>query len=103
MPKGRFFQRVSDGAWLARVDTQSPLSTAEAELHCAAEYGVPVRCVESDLPEADFDALRAQRRVGAVAPPRQPPPPLTPEQQAWAVATALERVTMLAKKLGFVP
>lgn len=71
--RGRFFQRVSDSTWLGRVDTQSPLSIAEAELHCAAEYGFPVRVVEVNLPAADWDTLVAQRTVGAVKPPPQPP------------------------------
>ena len=104
MPKGRFFQRVSDGKWLARVDTGSSLSTAEAVLHCAAEYGVPVKAVEADLPEADFAVLKAQRQAGAIIPPAQPPPPLTAEQQAFAAATTdAQRLGMVAKKLYLVP
>lgn len=101
--KARFFQRVSDGAWLLRLDTQSPLSTAEAELHCASEYGFPVKAVDVALPYAQFEILTAQRRVGAVSPPVQPPPPLTAEQQAWAAATAAGRLQMIAKKVGLVP
>ena len=100
--KARFFQRMSDSAWLARVDTGSSLTPAEAVLHCAAEYGVPVRAVEADLPEADFDALRAQRQAGAVSPPAQPPPPLTADEQAWAGMTADQRAVLMAKKLGIL-
>ena len=102
MPNYRFFQRTSDSAWLARMDKESPLSTAEAVLHCAAEYGIPVRAVEAILSEVDFDALRALRLVGAIFPPPQPPPPLTAEQQAWVIATVTEKLNLIAKKLGFV-
>lgn len=70
--RARFFQRVSDGAWLARVDTQSPVPMAECEAHCAAEYGFPVRCVETTMPTADFDALYAQRRPKMILPPARP-------------------------------
>lgn len=101
--KARFFQRVSDGVWLQRLDTQSLLSSAEAEMHGAAEYGFPVRTVDVILPYAQFETLAAQRRVRAVSPPAQPPTPLTPEQRAWAAATPVQRIEMLAKKAGFMP
>ena len=100
--KARFFQRASDGAWLARLDTQSPLITAEAELHCAAEYGFPVRAVEVGLESAAFDLLKAQRMVNAVRPPAQPPAPLTPEQVAFAAATPDGKIAMIARKVGFL-
>ena len=100
---GRFFQRLSDRAWLARVDTQSGLSTAEAEQHCAAEYGFSVRAIETDLPAADFDAFVATHKVAAVRPPVPPPPPLTAGQQAYATATATDRMTLVAKRVGLVP
>lgn len=98
--RGRFFQRVSDGAWLARVDTQSPLSTAEAEQRCTAEYGFPVRAVEVTIATADFDSLAAQRRVGAVMPPARPAPAPTTEQAAFAAATSDGKLAMLAGRLG---
>ena len=99
----RFFQRVSDSQWLARVDTESPLMPVEAELYCAAEYGFPVRAIDTEITPAAFEALRAQRMVGAVIPPVQPPPPLTAEQQAWAAATVAGKLSMIAKRLGLEP
>ena len=101
--KARFFQRVSDGAWLVRIDTESPLSPAEAELHCASEYGAPVRAVEVELEPVAFDLLKAQRMVNAVLPPAQPPVPLTPEQVAYAAATPENKLVMLARRAGLVP
>ena len=100
---GRFFQRIIDAAWLQRVDTQTSLSVAEVELHCAAEYGFPVRAVAESLPAAQWDSLVALRMMWAIAPPMQPPPPLTPEQVAWAAATLAEKVTMIGQRLGFLP
>ena len=97
----RFFRRVSDNAWLGRVDTESPLSPAEGQLHCAAEYGFPVVAVdELNITQAVFDTLRAQRMMNAIRPPVQPPPPLTPEQQAWAAAPIAGKLSMIAKRLG---
>lgn len=101
--RARFFQRAGDGAWLARVDTQSPLSSAEAEMHCAAEYGFPVRAVEVTLPYIAFEELAAQRRIGAVQPPVQQPAPLTAEQGVWAAATVETKLNMLARRLGLAP
>ena len=101
----RFFQRVSDNAWLRRVDTESLLSLAEAGLHCAAEYNFPVLAVdELNITQADFDTLRAQRMAGAVMPPVQAPPPLTPEQVAWASATTIAQIkAIIGKRLGLEP
>ena len=104
--KARFFQRISDSAWTARVDTSGPtpsMTIAEAEVHCAAEYGFPIRCVEADYPDpVQYEMVRAQRMLNAAKPPPQPAPPLTPEQQAFALATTAEKVEMVARRLGLV-
>lgn len=91
--KARFFQRASDSAWLARVDTQSPLTVAEAELHCAAEYGFPVRAVEVTIPYAAFEALVAQRKIGSVAPPPHPIPPPSRREVLLAKLKASQPLT----------
>ena len=104
--KARFFQRISDGAWTARIDTSGPnpsMTVAQAEAHCAAEYGFPVRCVEAELAPADFETLKTQRRLGAVMPPAKPAPPLTPEQEAYRLATTDQKIEMVAKRTGLVP
>ena len=106
--KARFFQRISDSAWTARVDTSGPnpsMTIAEAEAHAATEYGFPVRCVEADYPDlVQFDMVRAQRMLNAVKPPAQPPPPLTPEQVAWASATTIAQIkAIIGKRLGLEP
>lgn len=80
----------------------SPMTVAQAEAHCAAEYGFRVRCVEVELAPADFETLKTQRMAGAVMPPAQPAPPLTPEQVAYAAATAADKLEMVAKRLNLV-
>ena len=100
--KGRFFKRISDGMWTHRVDTQSPMTLAEAEAHCSAEFGFPVSVVAVELPAADFDVLVAQRMVGAILPPVQPPTPLTPEQVEFAAADIAKKALMVHRQLGLV-
>lgn len=51
---------------------------------------------------ADEVAIAAVVVAHNPAAPR-PPLPLTAEQQAWANATAPQRMTLIAKKLGFEP
>ena len=104
--KARFFQRISDNAWIARIDTSGPnpsMTIAQAEGHCAAEYAFPVRCVEADYPDpVQYEMVRAQRMMNAVMPPPRPSLPLTPEQQEFASATVIRKVEMLAKRLNLV-
>lgn len=45
-PVTRFFYRISDGAWLRRMDTGSSMRIEEAALHASAEYRFPVGVVE---------------------------------------------------------
>lgn len=104
--RARFFQRISDSAWIARLDTSGPnpgMTLAQAEAHCAAEYGFAVRCIEEDYPDpVQFEMVRAQRMMNTVKPPPQPTPPLTPEQVAFVAATAAEKLEMVAKRLNLV-
>ena len=101
-PKGYFYNRASDDAPLLRVDTGSPLSVADAQANCAAQYGYAVTCEEiTNVAAADFDAYVATRLSGAIAPPALSIPATYAEQYA-AAGTDSARVTVLAKQNGLV-
>ncbi len=73
----RLYYHSPTGTWLHRIDTDSPLSIAEAEEHCAQQFGLAlgeVQTVETDgLTASQLDALRtAVEWVGV--PPQLPQP-----------------------------
>ena len=101
MVRARFFQRASDNVWLLRVDTESPLTLTDAELHCSAEYGFPVLVTEETLTDVALEAIKVTRRIGAVSPPATVKL-LTPDEEAWNTATTqIDKLDLIAKKLGF--
>ena len=87
--RARFFRQVSNGAWTRRIDisNSSPSMTiAQAEAHCAVEYGFLVECVEAEMTLVLFETTKSERMVNAIHPPVRPPPPLTAAEIAQAKA-----------------
>jgi hypothetical protein len=102
-PRAYFYARASDGVPLLRVDTQSPMTVAEAETHCGAEYGFPVTCTEvSDVHADDFEAFKIRRLAQALASPPGPTPEPTAREQYAAATVDAERLAVLAKHVGVV-
>ena len=100
--KARFFQRVSDNAWLARLDTSGPnpsMTVAEAAAHCAAEYGFAVRCVEADYPDpVQYEMVRAQRMMNTVKPPPQPAPAPDPNIALFDAGDVGQKLAILRRR-----
>ena len=97
--RARFFQRISDSVWTARVDTQSPMTIAEAEAHCAGEYGFSVRCVEADYPDpVQFEMVRAQRMMNAIKPPPQPAPAPDPNIALFDAGDVGQKLAILRRR-----
>ena len=94
----RTFTRTSDGARLARIDTNSPMTIAEAEAHAEAEYGFPVTVTEAELDAGELVTARGESAAGAT-PRAQPPTQL----ETRLAAVAADRASGLAKVRAVIP
>lgn len=75
-PVVRFYYRMSDGAWLMRMDTGGrPMSMTveQARAHASAEYGFPVGIVEvDDIPNAEVHEQLGRATHWGGKPPAKP-------------------------------
>lgn len=90
----RYYQQVSTGRFLKRVDGNPPLTPAQAQADAAAEYGLP----QADILVLDDPEQEPDLATGTTPPAR--PSPLSWEKRYQAARTLEQRVAVLAQKLS---
>lgn len=70
-PRTRFFYRISDGAWLRMMDTESPVTRQNIIAIQSESYGFPVDFIEvTDMPREEVERLGGANNWGGKPPSR---------------------------------